>query len=76
MAVVNSAAMNTGVYISELEFSSFPDICPGVGLLDHMATLFLVFLGSLHSVFIIMTANFIFYISFSYLILFLFCLLV
>ena len=27
----------------ELEFSSFLDICPGVGLLDHMVTLFLVF---------------------------------
>ena len=40
LAVVNSAAINTGVHVFELEFSSFPDICPGVGLLDHMATLF------------------------------------
>ena len=43
LAIVNSAAINTGVYVSELELSSFPDIRPGVGLLDHMATLFLVF---------------------------------
>ena len=34
----------------ELQFSSFPDICPGVGLLDHMATLF-NFLRNLHIVF-------------------------
>ena len=40
LAIVNTAAMNTGLYVSELEFSSFPDICPGVGLLDHMATYF------------------------------------
>ena len=42
LAIVNSAAMNNGcMYLFELEFS--PDICPGVGLQDHMATLFLVF---------------------------------
>ena len=29
------------MYLFELRFS--PDICPGVGLLDHMVTLFLVF---------------------------------
>ena len=29
----------------ELEFLSFPDICPGVGLLDHIAALSLVFKG-------------------------------
>ena len=29
----------------EVEFSFFPDICPGVGLLDHMVTLFLAFKG-------------------------------
>ena len=34
----------------ELEFSSFPDICPGLGLLDHMVTLFLPFLRNLHTV--------------------------
>ena len=38
------------MYLFELEFSSFLDICPGVGLLDHMATLFLVFLRKLDTV--------------------------
>ena len=32
------------VYLFKLEFS--PDICPGVGLLDSMVTLFLVFWGT------------------------------
>ena len=44
LAIVNSAAMNTGLecmYPFELSFS--PDICPGVGLLDHMVSLFLIF---------------------------------
>ena len=37
-----SAAMNVGVRASfELQF--YLGICPGVGLLDHIATLFLVF---------------------------------
>ena len=36
------------MYLFELWFS--PDICPGVGLLDHMVVLFLVFLRNLHSV--------------------------
>ena len=31
------------MYLFKLEFSSFMDICPGVGLLDHTATLLLVF---------------------------------
>ena len=31
------------MYLFELEFSSFLDICPGVELLDHMVTLFLYF---------------------------------
>ena len=39
------------MYVFELEFSSFPDICPGLGLLDHMVALVLVFLRSLHTVF-------------------------
>ena len=30
------------MYPSKLEFSSLPDICPGVGLLDLMIALFLV----------------------------------
>ena len=42
LAIVNSAAMNIGVHVYfQLEFSL--DICPGVGLLDHMVTLFLAF---------------------------------
>ena len=42
LAIVTSAAMNIGVHVFfQLEFS--PDICPGVGLLDHMAVLLLVF---------------------------------
>ena len=44
LAVLNSAATNVGVHVFfELEFSFFPDICSGVGLLDHMVTLFLAF---------------------------------
>ena len=44
LAVVNSAAMNMGdMYLFELEFSSFPVVCPGVGLLDHVVALFSVF---------------------------------
>ena len=31
------------MYLFELEFSSFLDICPGVGLLDRMVTVFLAF---------------------------------
>ena len=39
---VLATAMNIGVHVSlELWFS--PDICPGVGLLDHMVSLLLVF---------------------------------
>ena len=34
------------MYLFELVFSCFSDICPGVGLLDHMVVLFLVFLGT------------------------------
>ena len=34
------------MYLFELEFSSFSDISSGVGLLDHMVTLFLVFKGT------------------------------
>ena len=32
------------MYLFELEFS--PDICPGIGLLDHMVILFLIFKGT------------------------------
>ena len=45
LAVVNSASVNMvgvgGMYLFELWFSL--EICPGVRLLDHMATLYLVF---------------------------------
>ena len=42
LAIVNSYAMNIGLHVFfKLKFS--PDICPGVGLQDHMITLFLVF---------------------------------
>ena len=41
---VNIAAMNSGVHVSfQITIFNFPDECSGVGLLDHMATLFLVF---------------------------------
>ena len=44
LAIVNSAAMNTGVYVSfELEISLFPKIYTGVRLLDTVVVLFLVF---------------------------------
>ena len=42
MAVVNNAALYIGVLVS-FQVRVFPDICPRVGLLDHMITLFLVF---------------------------------
>ena len=42
LAIVNGSAIITGcIYLFELWFS--PDICPGVGLQDHMMALFLVF---------------------------------
>ena len=34
------------MYLFELEFSSFLDRCPGVGLLDLMGALFLVLKGT------------------------------
>ena len=45
LAIVNSAAMNTGVFIGllELEFLFLPGMCPRVGLLEHMVLLILVF---------------------------------
>ena len=44
LAVVNSAAVNTGVHVSlQTRFSL--DMCPGVGLLGHMVALFLAFSG-------------------------------
>ena len=44
LAIVNSAAMNTGVHVSLL-ILFFWCICPAVGLLGHMAVLFPVFQG-------------------------------
>ena len=39
VAIINSAAMNTAIHISfQLWFS--PDVCPGVGMQDHMEVLF------------------------------------
>ena len=45
LAIVNNAAVNSGVHVSfqTMVFFFFLDICPGMGLLDHMATLILVF---------------------------------
>ena len=49
LTIVNSVVLNIGVYVTfKLWFSL--DICPGVGLLDHMAALFLLFLRNLHTV--------------------------
>ena len=42
LAIVNSAAMNTGVQIS-FQIVVFSGICLGVGLLGHVVLLFLVF---------------------------------
>ena len=53
MAIISSPAINTGVHVSFLirVFSRYmpvcleisPDTCPGMGVLDHMVTLFLFF---------------------------------
>ena len=42
LAIVNSAAMNIGVYVF-FELWSSLGICPVVGLLDHMIVLVIVF---------------------------------
>ena len=42
LAIVNSSAMNIGVHIS-FRIMVFSGDIPGVGLQDHMVTLFLVF---------------------------------
>ena len=45
LSIVSSSAVNIGcMCLFELWFS--PDICPGVGLLDHMVILYLVFKGT------------------------------
>ena len=43
LAVVNSAAVNIGVHVC-IPIRVFRDICPGVGLQDHMVALYLVLL--------------------------------
>ena len=44
LAIINSADMKSGcMYLFELEFLSFLNIHPGVGLLNHMVALLLVF---------------------------------
>ena len=47
LGIINSAAVNIGLHvsfgISFFFFSIFVDIYPGVGLLDHMVVLFLLF---------------------------------
>ena len=42
LAIINNAAVNTGLHVSYCNIF-FSDICPGGGLLDHMVVLFLVF---------------------------------
>ena len=39
------------MYLFKLEFSYFPDVCSGVGLLDHMAARLFSFLRNRHTVF-------------------------
>ena len=50
LGIIHSAAMN--MYLFKLTFLSFLDLCSGVGLLGHMATLFLIFLRNVHTVFL------------------------
>ena len=45
LAIVNSAAMNIGEDVF-LNCGFFLGMCPGVGLLEHMVILFLVFRGT------------------------------
>ena len=57
MAAVNSAIVNTGVHAFFEPYFS-PDTCSGVGLLDHMVVLFLVFWGTSYcSPFLILSTN-------------------
>ena len=49
LAHVNSSALNIGVHVSFQIIVYY--ICPRVGLIDHMATLFLDFLKTLYTVF-------------------------
>ena len=47
---VNSAAVNIWVHVS-FQIIFYLDICPGMGLLDPMVVLYLVFWGNSHTVF-------------------------
>ena len=50
LAIVNRVAVNTGMHVS-FQIMFFSDICPGMGLLDHMIVLFFFFfLRNLHTV--------------------------
>ena len=49
LAIINSAAMNIGVHVS-LSVLVPQYVCPAVGLLDHKAGLFPIFLRNLHTV--------------------------
>ena len=49
LAIVYSAAMNFGVHVSSW-ISFFPDTCPRVRFVNHMATLVLFFKRNLHTV--------------------------
>ena len=42
LAIVNSAALGC-MYLFKLDFISFSDTCPGVGLMDYVVIPFLVF---------------------------------
>ena len=46
LEILNSAAMNIGSHISFWMIVFFLDISPGVGLLDHIVVLFLLFWGA------------------------------
>ena len=46
LAIINNAAMNMEVHLFEILFSFTLDIYSKVGLLDHMAVLFLIFWGN------------------------------
>ena len=60
LTVVTSAAVNMGcMYLFELEFLSFLNIYSGVGLLDHMVALFLVFYEIFILFYIVATAVYI-----------------
>ena len=49
LAIVNSVQLTLGC-MCIFESCFFPDICPGVGLLDNMVALFLAFLRNHHTV--------------------------